>query len=242
MQVPGLKGKSSHWMLVAVSLLSALALWSWLRSKGGELLVQTNVPSANVTIDGRGMPADSSGAARFQLPFGTRQLQLYHPDYFEVTQSVNLGWLSGSAVQVNMQPRPVRLTLRSQSGAEVLLDDKSLGRADANGYFERDGLTPGQHKVTVRLEGYFQRAEALRLRPPEQQLELYLTITPERQRQIEVARQEIYNRIRSARTLFSSREYQAAVQQVEGALKLDPENVEARQLRDRIVETMNILK
>ena len=54
-------------------------------------------------------------------------------------------------------------------------------------------------------------------------------------------RTKIVQHIADARRLFGARNYQGALAALDGATALDPQNSEARSLRDQIEQTMKIL-
>jgi len=224
----------------AVALLLAINFGVWLFSRGATISVSSNVPDAIVELDGR---STRGGTVQFSgVPFGERRLALSHSDYEPAQQLVNVGWFTGHAIRVEMKPLMVRLTVRTEPGAELLLNGNLLGAADSRGHFEKPDVLPGEYRLSVRLPGYTEWSGTLRLRPTEQGVDAPLQITPERQRQIEEKRAEMDRLLRVAQSQYTIRQYAAALQTVESALRIDPRNGLAQQLKERIVQTMNILK
>jgi hypothetical protein len=134
-------------------------------------------------------------------------------------------------------------------GAEVLLNGKSIGTANSQGVFIKTDVMPGDYDIQVTMSGYNPFHQTGHLSPPFQQVYAGLNVSRERIQQIQEERQQaqanalkVQQLLRNAQQQFNSRQYQAALAGVEEALKLQPANADAQQLKTRIVQTINILK
>jgi hypothetical protein len=234
--------RSERWILGCVSVLLALSFYTWLSSSGADIYIHTNVSGAQVKVDDKS-DVSNGGTTPFRaMPFGLRQVQVMHVDYEPAVVSFQNGWFSGRNLTLNMNPLPVRLIVQTAPAAEVLFDNVPLGHADANGRFETNGIFPGAHQVLVRQPGFLDWAQRLEIHPPELRISAYLVISPERQRHIEESRQQVDGFLRTAQQQFLARQFSSALAAVTDALRLDPNNHEALTLRDRIEQTMKILK
>lgn len=145
-----------------------LGLYDRLR---GEKLAQVKLtydPSGGtLTVDGRATPA----LARKFLPFGAHRLAYTRPGHTPAEAAVDLGPRDAKPLDFKLTRVSSTVTLYVQpSGAEVLLDGRSLGRAqgvagaealdvaipaglrpeDLSAGFVLDGLKPGKHELELR--------------------------------------------------------------------------------------------
>lgn len=249
----GGSGKSQRVMLLLLGLSLFGALVSRFYGGGASVHLTSNSPGAIVRLDGGRMSgtADASGNADLlQVPYGSRSVEIIHPDYERFETAVSVSLLSANRFPFQLKPIPLTLTVNTIPGAEVSLNGQSQGNANSQGVFSKDGVNSGIYDILVTLPGYssFSRAR-YHLSPASNSLDASLTISPERQRQMqEELQRELQGAERSrqlviaARQQFNARQYEAALQSVDEALKIQPGNVEAQQLRSQVVQTMNILK
>jgi len=233
---------SGRWILGCISLLLGLGIYTWLVSSGSPVFIHTNVPGAGVMLDSRQGFSDGAVTSFQRIPFGQRQIQIAHVDYEPVSLSFHHGWFSDRNLTIKMNPRPVRFVVQTLPGAEVLSDGVSLGRADGNGHLETGNVVPGRHQVVVRRDGFMDWVQEGEVHPPEARISAYLAVSPERQRQVEENRQRLNELLRTAQQQFLARQFSNALGAVTEALKLDPNNGEAAALRNRIEQTIKILK
>ncbi len=250
LQPIGGSGKSFYLMLICLALSIIGALTSRFYSKGGTAYIACNAPRANIRIDNNVGETGVSGSAEFAgLPFGLRSLQIGHRDYEPLSTSISMGWLSGNRFSFQLTPIPLTLTVRTVPGAEVLLNGQSAGTANDQGVFVKAGVMPGDYDIQVTLAGYRPFHLRRHLSPKFEQMYAGLNISQERMQQMQEERQyaqqnaaRIQQLLGSARQQFNSRQYKAALATVDEALRIEPANAGAQQLKNQIVQTMNILK
>lgn len=246
----GGSGKSLYVMLVCLALSIAGALASRSYAKGGTAHITSNAPGVNIQIDGNFSTANASGSMEVAgMPFGSRNLQIGNRDYRPVSTAISMGWLSDNRFSFQLTPIPLTLTVNSMPGAEVLLNGKSIGTANSQGVFIKTDVMPGDYDIQVTMSGYNPFHQTGHLSPPFQQVYAGLNVSRERIQQIQEEQQQaqanalkVQQLLRNAQQQFNSRQYQAALAGVEEALKLQPANADAQQLKTRIVQTINILK
>ncbi len=233
---------------LALSIIGALASRSY--SKGATAYITSNAPGANVRIDGNFDRTNPSGSAEFPgLPYGLRSLQIGHPDYEPLSTSINMGWLSGNRFSFRLVPIPLTLTVNTAPGAEVLLNGQSVGTANNQGVFVKAGVMPGDYDIQVTLAGYSPFHIRRHLSPRFEQMYAGLNVSQERllqmqeeQRRAQENAVKVQQLLGSARQQFNSRQYKAALGTVDEALKIEPGNAWAQQLKNQIVQTMNVLR
>ena len=251
LQPIGGTGKSAYLMAICLvlSIIGALASRSY--SKGGMAYLSSNAPGASIQFDvGFGGSTNASGYAEVgRLPYGTRSLQILHRDYQPISTSISMGWLSGNHFSFQLTPIPLTLRINTMPGAEVLLNGQSAGTANNQGIFVKPGVMPGDYRIQVTLPGYTPFNLTQHLSPPFAQFYAGLNVSQEKIRQMQEEQQRAQENaarfqqlLRTAQQQFGSRQYQAALTAVDEALKLEPGNVAAQQLKTRIVQTINILK
>jgi len=115
--------------------------------------------------------------------------------------------------------------------------------------FVKTGVMPGDYEIQVTMAGYTPFHQTRHLSPRFEQVYAGLNISQQRIQQIQDEQRraqenalKVQQLLRTAQQQFNSRQYQAALASVEEALKLEPENVGAQQLKTRVVQTINILK
>jgi hypothetical protein len=236
--------RSFQCMLVAVAILLVMIWLGRVYANGRTLTVRTNAPNAQVTLDGgRWTSVGPARVAAFEkIPFGRREVAVTQPEYEPFSQVVSVGWFSFSPeLQANLKPLPVELTVRTNAGAEVFLNNVSAGRAGQDGTFVRPDVIPGDYEIGVSLAGYTSWRAQTHLSPPSRTLWANLQITQEKVREIEAKRAEVTRHIADARRAFAGRDYHGALGALNAALALNPENSEAKSMRDQVDQTLKIL-
>ena len=177
-----------------------------------------------------------------KIPYGQRQIAVSHPEYEPFSQALSVGWFSSHPqIKAELKPRPVELTVQTTAGAEVFLSGTSIGRAGQDGVLVKQNVLPGDYQISVKLSGYNEWNAQDHLGPPRKTLFAYLQISAEKIRQIEANRAQVFQHIGEARRLFAARNYQGSLATLNAALALDPQNNEAKSLRDQVDQTMKIL-
>jgi len=246
----GGSGKSVRVMLVCLILSVVGAIASRSYAKGGAAYISANAPGASVRVDDAGRQANASGAVQFVgLPFGQRRLQIQHPDFEPLTATIHMAWLSSNQFSFHLTAVPLTLTVNTNPGASVFLNGQAMGIANNQGILVKSGVTPGDYDIEVSLTGYNAFRQHRHLSPRFAQIYAQLYISQERiqalqeeQRRAQQNAAQFQQLFASAQREFNSRQYQPALAAIDEALKLEPGNQPAQQLRSRIVQTINILR
>jgi hypothetical protein len=243
-------GKSFYFLVGFTGLLIIGALLAHFYAKGGDVQIATNAPNASVVLDSTFAQTDRSGFARFQrFPYGRRSLQVTHPEYEPLSTTLNRGWLSSNSFSFHLNPIPLTLQINTRPGATISLNNQTVGTADTDGVFQKQGIMPGDYDIKVDLSGYTPFHLAEHLSPKFARVYAFLRPTAERvraeqeqQQQLAANAAQVQELLAAARREFTSRQYGSALASVNDALHLEPNNTQAQQLKDQIVQTMNILK
>ncbi len=250
LQPIGGAGKSVYVVAVCLTLSIVGALTSRAYSKGGTAFIASNAPAANIQVDVSFRIASAAGSVEFPgLPFGTRSLQIRDRDHEALSTIIPLGWLSSNHFSFQLTPIPLTLMINTVPGAEVLLNGQSAGVSNNQGVFVKAGVMPGDYDIQVTLAGHSPFHQKRHLSPKLERVFAWLNVSQERMQQMqEEQRHNQENAIKvqqllgSARQQFNSRQYKAALASVDQALRIDPANSGAQQLKNQIVQTMNILR
>lgn len=230
-------------LLAASGILFVIAAASMAFSAGTTVIVTTNTPGGLVQIDGRDGIALSENSWQFnKVPFGTRYASAQHRDFVPKGEEVAVGPVSNGPFHFELERRKVRLTVNTVPGAEVLLNGQSYGKADPSGTFANDQIPAGDYEMVVRLAGYEERRVSAGLHEDSSSVYAPLQMTPEKRAEIARQRERAFELINEAESLFNRRSFQPALAAVEEAIRLNPEDFRAQQLRQRIVEIMQILQ
>lgn len=234
-------------------LLCAVGWYMW----GVELDLTTEPGGAEVVLDGKPLRTPSNQAGVLVLPHlthGTHTLRLTHPGFGDWSQSVDLGYFEVShplraALPVPSFPLTV---LTNPAGAKVQLDSQDAGTTGAEGSLVIQNVARGQHRLTVSLGGYPSRSSTVWIEEPLSiRLDLVDTAVPSEsggQRGSEPAdtnpsrsTAEVEQWLSRAENQFQQADYRSAVQSCDAALRIEPSNAKATQLKAKIEETMKIL-
>jgi serine/threonine protein kinase len=130
--------------------------------KIGDLLVQSNVPGADILVDGqlKGFTGHDN-QAKMQLNEGSYKIEIHKAGYKDspgqpieivanTEKEVSFKLVTSSAPA---SPADTYLVIKSNPGAEVQIDGKMSGIADGEGVFPVK-VTPGEHLVQASLSGH----------------------------------------------------------------------------------------
>lgn len=230
-------------VLIASSILFAAALGSLVVSAGTTVVVTTNTPGATVQLDGRaGSPVDDTTWLFQKVPFGKRYARALHRDFVAKGDEVRVGPMGKGRFHFDLERRKVQLTLNTSPGAEVFLNGQSFGKADPSGVFSNDQIPAGDYELVVRLRGYEDARWNAGLHEDSTSMRASLQMTQETRADIARQRERAFELIREAESLFNKRSFRPALNAVEESLRLNPDDYRAQQLRQRIVEIMQILQ
>lgn len=234
--------------LLAVSVIGALASSAY--SKGRTGTISVNVYQGTIQVDNTTGTLSRDGSVEFQhLPYGTRSVHIYDQDHQPLSTTVHIGLFSENRFAFQLIPVPLTLRVNTLPGAQVLLNGQSAGTANNQGFFFKDGIMPGEHRLQVTLPGYAPYEESGHWSPPMHNVSPWLRVSQEHVRQMEEEQRraqenaaKIQHLLGTARQEFNSRQYKSALTSVDEALRLEPSNAAGQQLKAQIVQTMNILK
>jgi hypothetical protein len=230
-------------VMIASALLFLLGLASFTVSRGKTVTVLTNAPDAQVSFDGRsGTPLNPTMWRFEHVPFGERRVSAVHRDYLELVNPIDVSLFGADQFQLDLERRQVRLKVATVPGADVLLNGQKLGSADKGGVFSSDRVPAGDHELVVRSSGYEEWRSQVGLRDESAEIRAQLQMTFAKREEVGRQRNRAFELMQNANVLFSSRNYRGALEAIEESIRLYPDNFGAVQLRERIVETINILQ
>jgi len=251
--VPGGGGRSLILAGCLCGLLMLLYVHSYICSKGADIQITANVPTVTVIVDGtRGVTLEKGTGVLKSLPLGARTFKVDDMDYAPAEQKETITWFGGSDVKFQLTPRPVTTTVHALPGSEVLIDQKTVGQVGSDGQFEKGDLPPGEHQVTVRLEGYQNWEGTVQAHQPGLWLHAFQPMSSAKVQQIQVQQQRAFEQkrdsarrahelVNQANQMYQARKYRPALAAVNESLALNPQNQSAQQLKARIEQTLKVL-
>lgn len=96
---------------------------------------------------------DDNGGLFLSLPPGDYQLQIEHPDYVPLSETITITAAQRKPIAANLEKAMVSLSLVSEPGARVYAGNVDQGVVPVNGEL-KFGLPPGRHKISVNKTGY----------------------------------------------------------------------------------------
>jgi len=132
-----------------------------------ELFLQSNVPTATVSVDGRTVgTTDADGNVLVEgLAAGRRTIRLRKPGYWTASTRTALEPELTNVVSLELTPRDGGTTdLLVETNvpeAQVVLDDTQRAETGANGQVALSSVDPGRHRLVVQKEGYASAARTV---------------------------------------------------------------------------------
>lgn len=168
-------------VLGVIILATGVAAAGWY-ALGVKVTIQTDPGDSKVVIDGQEVGRTNSYGSLTtpRIRAGDHSLGIMHDGHDEWKQSFNVAFTDLSkSLNVKLNPTKYKLTVvSSPSGSEVLVDNNSLGNtSDSNGSLETPPLTPGDHTVVVRHDGYRDWKQTVTL-SGDQKLDVTLSSAP----------------------------------------------------------------
>jgi|GEM_PF-5373954 len=252
-RLPGGDGRSLIYSGCLSGLLIIFYVHSYICSKGADIQITANAPAVTVIVDGkRGVHLQNGSGVLTGVPLGARTFKVDDTDYRPAEQKQTITWFGGSDVKFQLTPRPVELTVHALAGSEVLIDQKTVGQVGSEGRFEKGDLLPGEHQVTIRLEGYQTWEGTFPAHQPGLQLHAFQPMTGGKMQQIQAQAQQAFEQkrersrraqelVNQANQMYQARKYRPALSAVNEALALNPQNQFAQQLKVRIEQTLRVL-
>jgi hypothetical protein len=141
-------------------------------STNGALRIRTNVPDAEIFINGRKYVQHTGDTPlEILLPPNTYQVRAANPAYIDhgpVTVTVTRG--GETALDLQLDPKPALLRIQgAEAGTEVKVDGVLVGSV-APGAELTGQLSPGLHAIELSRAGYLPRKIVLQLRPGKETL------------------------------------------------------------------------
>jgi len=167
--------------LCVIVLATGVAAAGWY-TLGVKVTIQTDPGDSKVVIDGQevGRTNTYGSLTTSRIRAGDHSLAVMRDGHDEWKQSFNIAFTDLSkSLNVKLNPTKYKLTVVSvPSGSEVLVDHTSMGNTnDSNGNLETAPLTPGEHTVVVRHDGYRDWKQSVKL-SGDQKLDVTLTSAP----------------------------------------------------------------
>lgn len=167
--------------LCVIVLATGAAAAGWY-ALGVKVTIQTDPGDSKVVIDGQEVGRTNSygSLTTSRIRAGDHSLVVMRDGHDEWKQSFNVAFTDLSkSLNVKLNPTKYKLTVvSSPSGSEVLVDNNSLGNtSDSNGNLETAPLTPGEHTVVVRHDGYRDWKQTIKL-SGDQKLDVTLSSAP----------------------------------------------------------------
>jgi hypothetical protein len=141
-------------------------------SATGALRIRTNVPDAEIFINGRKYVQRTGDAPlEILLPPNTYRVRAVHPDYIDhgpASVSITQGGETSLDLQLELKPAMLRIQ-GAEAGTQVKVDDVLVGSV-APGAELTGQLSPGLHAIELSRAGYLSRKIVLQLRPGKETL------------------------------------------------------------------------
>ncbi len=153
-------GQGKDQRTLAESFGAAPTLTAFLKSdvNSGTLIISTAEDNVRVFVNGKEYPKKTQ-KGQLRIPtLGSVNVRVAK-DGFEITGAQTADVKKGSEVRLEfkMQPMPQVATLQIREatpGAEVLVDQKSLGAVGDDGSFTANSVAPGEHTVELRKDQF----------------------------------------------------------------------------------------
>lgn len=138
-------------------------------SRYGSIIVGGAPPGSKLLLDGRELAAadyksDEQGRLVIRkVPVGKRILKVSHQGFDDWVGNVEVKPGEPTPETAILKPATITLSVKTRVGAQVYLDDVSRGEVPRNGLIVIADLPPGDHRLSVRSDGYEQFDKGLTL-------------------------------------------------------------------------------
>lgn len=171
-------------IIAAVLLLAGSAFWFFHAQKNSPapagLLVKTEPGNVNITLDGQpiGQTDDSGNLLYEGIAPGLRKVLAHMNGYADSKHDLQFTSGEQQELRLVLEPLPASLMVVTNPGnAYITLDDQPIGTTDHSGNLLYEGIAPGRHDVTARLDNYADAKQTLQFTSGEQQ-EAVLILEP----------------------------------------------------------------
>lgn len=123
----------------------------------GYAILSTDVPGVAIWLDGAAVKPAAPGHWLVRKDAGTYKLKAVAPGYEELDLALTIAKGERLARKLDLKSTPVAGSLAISSGtggAEVFLDGRQLGVVAPDGTFHYDTISPGQHQLELRRDGF----------------------------------------------------------------------------------------
>ena len=186
-ETPRTKGKIKKLLVIAAVLVllllfvTGVAAAGWY-ALGVKVVVQTDPSESKIVIDGQevGNTNAYGTLTTSRLRAGDHTVIVTRGGYDEWKQTFNIAFTDFSkSLNIKLNATKYKLTVVSSPGSsEVLVDNVSMGSTnESTGLLETTPLTPGEHTLVVRCDGYREWKQSVQL-TADQKLEVMLTSAP----------------------------------------------------------------
>ena len=166
-------GKEDRKLTVTAGPAPVLTAWINASSSGGILVVNAGEDGATVLIDGKAYPRKTKRGQLWipNLPpkdYKIKVVKQGFQDSQEQTASIKKGEEARVAFKLQAIPQIAVLHVTGgTAGADVLIDNQSVGKIDANGALSYSNVAPGDHTVEIRRDQYMPKTLTKTFRPGE---------------------------------------------------------------------------
>lgn len=144
-----------------VSVITILAVWgSLLFLAKPKIIIATNVPGAQVFLDGEAVGTTSISNSQLtipRVPTGRRAVRIIHPDYFPSERQIEVKFsFTPATFTFKMNPAASPLSIRTTPTlSKVLIDGEVAGETDSiSGAFDLPKVKQGPHVLLVQHPGF----------------------------------------------------------------------------------------
>jgi hypothetical protein len=201
-ETPRTKGKIRKPLVIAAVLVllllfaTGVAAAGWY-ALGVKVVIQTDPSESKIVIDGQevGHTNAYGTLTTSRLRAGDHTVIVTRGGYDEWKQTFNIAFTDFSkSLNIKLNATKYKLTVvSSPGGSEVLVDNVSIGSTnESTGLLETTPLTPGEHTLVVRRDGYREWKQSVQL-TADQKLDVTLTSAPVADQSVSSADVEIRN-------------------------------------------------
>lgn len=166
-------GKDERKLMLTAGPASVLTAWINASTSGGMLVVNAGEDNATVFIDGKPYPRKTKRGQLWipNLPpkdYKVKVVKAGFQDASEQSASVKKGAETRLSFKLQAIPQIAVLHITGgTAGAEVLIDNQSVGKIGADGTFSHANVAPGDHTLELRREQYASKTISHAFRPGE---------------------------------------------------------------------------
>ena len=153
-------GKDERKVTITVGAAPFVTAWVNANTAGGTLVINAGEDGATVYIDGKAYPRKTRRGQLWVPNLAPKEYKVKvvkqgFQDAPEQTASINKGAETRLVFKLSANPQIAVLHITGGTpGAQVLIDNQSVGQIGADGSLSYSGVGPGSHSVEIRREQY----------------------------------------------------------------------------------------